>query len=146
FQQILISLYSFLSSSDAGGDNAKVHGQSDGKGASGDGNNSLLDSWLKENNVGKKSLFSRSKQSLGRVICQAARIGGFRHQGRKDNNSEMNSDCLNGSGLNGVEMNHLATVKRKESESLSLVDMLKRILLLFMDVTVEKEKDEADGW
>ncbi|XP_057737827.1 uncharacterized protein LOC130955067 [Arachis stenosperma] len=116
-------LYSFLSSSDAGGDNAKVHGQSDGKGASGDGNNSLPDSSLKENNGGKKSLFSRSKQSLGRVIRQAARIGGFRHQGRKDNNSEMNSDCLNGSGLNGVEMNHLSTVKGKESESVSLVDM-----------------------
>ncbi|RYR29311.1 hypothetical protein Ahy_B01g053678 isoform B [Arachis hypogaea] len=91
-------LYSLLSSSDAGGDNAK------------------------ENNGGKKSLFSRSKQSLGRAICQAARIGGFRHQGRKDNNSEMNSDCLNGSGLNGVEMNHLATVKGKESESVSLVE------------------------
>ncbi|XP_015943970.1 uncharacterized protein LOC107469102 [Arachis duranensis] len=109
-------LYSFLSSSDAGGDNARVHGQSDG-------NNSLPDSSLKENNGGKKSLFSRSKQSLGRVIRQAARIGGFRHQGRKDNNSEMNSDCLNGSGLNGVEMNHLSTVKGKESESVSLVDM-----------------------
>ncbi|RYQ92097.1 hypothetical protein Ahy_B09g098236 isoform D [Arachis hypogaea] len=92
-------LYSLLSSSDAGGDNAK------------------------ENNGGKKSLFSRSKQSLGRAILQAARIGGFRHHGRKDNNSEMNSDCLNGSVLNGVKMNHLATVKGKESESVSLVEL-----------------------
>ncbi|XLR00833.1 hypothetical protein S83_067031, partial [Arachis hypogaea] len=64
-----------------------------------------------------------SKQSLGRAILQAARIGGFRHHGRKDNNSEMNSDCLNGSVLNGVKMNHLATVKGKESESVSLVEL-----------------------
>ncbi|MED6224322.1 hypothetical protein PIB30_082869 [Stylosanthes scabra] len=116
-------LYSFLSSSDAGGDNnnAKVHGQSDGKVASGDGDSPLPDSSMKESNGGKKSLFSRSKQSLGRAI--RARIGGFRHLGRKENSSEMNSDDGNGSGLNGVEMNHLVPVKGKESESVSLVNM-----------------------
>ncbi|QHO19796.1 TLD domain-containing protein [Arachis hypogaea] len=55
-------------------------------------------------------------------LLSSSDAGGDNAKGRKDNNSEMNSDCLNGSGLNGVEMNHLATVKGKESESVSLVE------------------------
>ena len=115
-------LYSLLSSSDAGGDNAKLHGQGDGKAAAGD-DNPLPDSSSLKENGGKKSLFSRSKQSLGRAIRQATRIGGFRRQDRKDNNSEMNFDDGDGSGLYGVEMNHVEPVKEKESVPVPLIDM-----------------------
>ncbi|XP_058778539.1 uncharacterized protein LOC131652637 isoform X2 [Vicia villosa] len=42
-----------------------------------------------KDNGGKKSLFTRSKQSVGSVIHRAARIGGYHHQDRKDNNLEV---------------------------------------------------------
>lgn len=37
----------------------------------------------------KKSLFSRGKQSLGRVVHQAAKLGGFRSQGSHKVNSDI---------------------------------------------------------
>ncbi|KAJ1377339.1 TLDc domain [Sesbania bispinosa] len=109
-------LYSLLSSSDPG-DKANLHGQNDDKVAP--DNNPLPDSSLKENG-GRKSLFSRSKQSLGRAIRQAARIGGLRHQDRKDN-LEMKFDDGNGSKISGVEMRRVEPVK--ESVPLPLVDL-----------------------
>ncbi|TKY47656.1 Oxidation resistance protein 1 [Spatholobus suberectus] len=109
-------LYSLLSSSDTG-DIANSHVQSDDKAAP--DNNPLPDSSLKENG-GKKSLFSRSKQSLGRGIRQAARMGGFRHQDRKDN-AEMKHDDGNGSKASGVEMRRIEPVE--ESVTVPSVDL-----------------------
>ncbi|XP_027190809.1 uncharacterized protein [Cicer arietinum] len=100
-------LYSFLSSSDSR-ENANSHEQNDEQCAPDTNNNGsspLPDSSQKENGE-RKSLFSRSKQSLGKAIRQATRIGGFRHQDRKDsnNNIEMKFNDEHGSKVFGAEM------------------------------------------
>lgn len=115
-------LYSFLSSTDSG-ENANSHGQKqndDDKGAPDDDNNNPLpDSSLKENG-GRKSLFSRSKQSLGRAVRRAVRIGGFRRPDRKDNlemkfDGDSDGDDGHGSKISGVEMRVVEPVKQEES-------------------------------
>ncbi|CAJ1855833.1 unnamed protein product [Sphenostylis stenocarpa] len=109
-------LYSLLSSSDTG-DNASSHVQSDDdKGAAPD-HSPLPDSLLKENG-GRKSLFSKSKLSLGRAI---RRMGGVRHHGRRDN-LEMKLDDGGGSKAAGVvEMRRIEPVE--ESLTVPLVDL-----------------------
>ncbi|XP_019459667.1 PREDICTED: oxidation resistance protein 1 isoform X2 [Lupinus angustifolius] len=64
---------------------------------------------MKENRVAKKSLLSRSKQSIGRVIYQTTRMGGIRDQDRNNN----------------VEMTQIKPVK--EPVVVPLVDDLPRI-------------------
>lgn len=105
-------LYSLLSSSDAG-ENAKSDGQNDNKSGT---DIPPPESAIKENS-GKRSLFSRGKQSLGRAI-QAVRISGFRHQERKDD-FEMKLDHGHGSKVSGVEMKHIQPVE----EPMPLVDL-----------------------
>lgn len=109
-------LYSLLSSSDTG-DNASSRAQSDdNKGAAPD-HNPLPDSLLKENG-GRKSLFSKSKQSLGRAI---RKIGGFRYHDRRDS-LEMKLDDGSGSKISGVvEMRRIEPVQ--ESVTVPLVDL-----------------------
>ncbi|KAI5406055.1 uncharacterized protein LOC127082915 isoform X1 [Lathyrus oleraceus] len=97
-------LYSFMSSSNSK-ENANSNGlKNDDKGK----NSPLTDSSLKDNG-GRKSLFSRSKQSVGSAIRRAARIGGFRNHNRKDNND------------NDLEVKHQDM--RKESLPVSLDDL-----------------------
>ncbi|KAK7247423.1 hypothetical protein RIF29_42306 [Crotalaria pallida] len=72
-------LFSLLSSSD--NNSANPDSQNDDTTAV-DGPST--DSVMKENVVVKKSLFSRGKQSLGRALYQAARMGGLRNQDRSD--------------------------------------------------------------
>lgn len=99
-------LYSFLSSSDPG-DNANSHAQSDDRKGAAPDHNPLPDSLLKEN-VARKSLFSKSKQSLGRAI---RKIGGFRYHDRRDN-LEMKLDDGSGSKVSGVvEMRRIEPVQ-----------------------------------
>lgn len=98
-------LYSLLSSSDSGDNNAYSDVQNDDAStaaAGGDGPSS--DSAMKENLVVKRSLFSKSKQSLGRAVYQAAKMGGFSLQDRRD---DFESDG------HGVEMSHIQPVKEK---------------------------------
>lgn len=57
------------------------------------------DSVMRENLVLKKSFFSRSNQSLGRAIYQAATMGGFRNQNGNDHFDDV------------VEMTHIRSVK-----------------------------------
>ncbi|RDX73976.1 Oxidation resistance protein 1, partial [Mucuna pruriens] len=107
-------LYSLLSSSET-----NSHEQNDDKAAAPD-NHHLPDSSLKENG-GRKSLFSRSKQSLGRAIRHAARMGvGFRHHDRRDN-LEMKFD--DGNDFSGVEMSMRRVEPVEESVSVHLVDL-----------------------
>lgn len=85
-------LYSLWSSSDSK-ENANSNGKNDDKGEldndnSSSSNSSLPDSSIKENG-GRKSLFSRSKQSVGGAIRRVVRIGRFHHQGRKDNSNNV---------------------------------------------------------
>ncbi|KAG2406789.1 uncharacterized protein HKW66_Vig0060460 [Vigna angularis] len=109
-------LYSFLSSSDPG-DNANSHAQSDDRKGAAPDHNPLPDSLLKEN-VGRKSLFSKSKQSLGRAI---RKIGGFRYHDRRDN-LEMKLDDGSGSKVSGVvEMRRIEPVQ--ESVTVPLDDL-----------------------
>ncbi|XP_058786973.1 uncharacterized protein LOC131661448 [Vicia villosa] len=103
-------LYSFLSSS-----NSKEDANSNGQKSDDKGKNSpLTDSSMKENG-GKKSLFTRGKQSVGIAIRRAARIGRFRHHGPKDNND------------NNLEVKHQDRRKEslpmKESLPVSLDDL-----------------------
>lgn len=87
-------LYSFLSSSDSGG-NCDVTAAAAGGGI-------LLDSVMKEDFRVKRSLFSRT---LGLAIHQAVRMGGFRSKDRRDESeAEFDDGC-------GVEMRHFQPVK-----------------------------------
>ncbi|KAL4645359.1 hypothetical protein ACB092_02G229700 [Castanea dentata] len=67
---------------------------------------------------GKKSLFSRGKQSLGRAMYKAARIGGYRSQDRKGD-SEMKVDGNDAAELAGVEMSNV----QNEKECLALIEV-----------------------
>lgn len=110
-------LYSFLSSSVSGDNNASPHGQNDDIAAA---DSPLPDSSSMKQNGGKKSLLSRSKQSLGKAIRRAVKIGGFRYHDRKDN-FEMKDGDGHGSGFADVEMEHIDPVK--ESVPVPLVDL-----------------------
>lgn len=101
-------LYSFLSSSDSGEKDDVIAA------AAGDD----IDERMKENSVVKKGLFSKSKQTLGRAIYKAARMGGIRMLDRRDN--------LENDGHGGVEMKHIQPVK-EPAVSVSLVNHLPQI-------------------
>ncbi|KAG5090311.1 hypothetical protein AAZX31_18G016900 [Glycine max] len=106
-------LYSLLSSSDTG-DNANSRVQSDDNKSAAPDHNPLPDSSSLKENGGRKSLISRSKQSIGKAI---RRIGGFHHQDRRDN-VEMKLDDGHGSKVSGgVEM------RRIEPVTVPLVDL-----------------------
>ncbi|KAJ9670079.1 hypothetical protein PVL29_026561 [Vitis rotundifolia] len=58
----------------------------------------------------KKSLFSKGKQTLGKVMYQAGRIGGFRNQGSdRRGKCDTITDDGNGSKLDGVELGPMQT-------------------------------------
>ncbi|KAH1226759.1 hypothetical protein AAZX31_11G244600 [Glycine max] len=107
-------LYSLLSSSDTGDNANSSRVLSDDNKAAAPDHNPLPDSSTLKENGGRKSLISRSKQSLGKAI---RKIGGFRHQDRWDN-LEMKLDDGNGSKVSGaVEM------RRIEPVTVPLVDL-----------------------
>ncbi|XP_045812933.1 oxidation resistance protein 1-like [Trifolium pratense] len=82
-------LYSLLSSSDSKeNDNSNGHNDDKAEPDNNNHNSPLVDSSIEENG-GRKSLFSRSKQSVGRVIRRAVRIRGFRHHDRKDSSNNV---------------------------------------------------------
>lgn len=112
-------LYSFMSSSVSGDNNANPHGQNDDIAPA---DSPLPDSSSMKENGGKKSLLSRSKQSLGKAIRRAAKIGGFRSHDRKDN-FEMKFDDSHGSEFSDVEMKHIVPVKESLPLPLPLVDL-----------------------
>lgn len=72
---------------------------------------------IKAENAGKKKMFSRGKQSLGRAIYQVARIGGYRSQSsERRGNSDMKLDDEDGSELVGVEMRSMQLQTDSEDE------------------------------
>ncbi|KAM3709726.1 hypothetical protein ACB094_02G194500 [Castanea mollissima] len=105
-------LYSLLSSSETE-DKSKSDEQKNDEVESGD---LQSDNVMKESG-GKKSLFSRGKQSLGRAMYKAARIGGYRSQDRKGD-SEMKVDG-NDAAVAGVEMKNV----QNEKECLALIEV-----------------------
>lgn len=96
-------LYSFLSSSGSGEKDDVIAAADDD-----------TDETMKDNVVVKKGLLSRGKQSLGRAIYKAARMGGFRR------------DNLENDGHGGVEMKHIQPVK-EPVVPVSLVNHLPQI-------------------
>ncbi|KAI5324619.1 PREDICTED: oxidation resistance [Prunus dulcis] len=82
-----------------------------------DRNNPSSDSAIKGNG-GKRSLLSKGKQSLSKVIYQAARFGGYRSQERKGN-PDMKVDDRNDLEFTGVEMRHM----QKAEKPMALVDL-----------------------
>ncbi|XP_058731499.1 uncharacterized protein LOC131603228 [Vicia villosa] len=99
-------LYSFLSSSDSG-DNSVIDEVSVAEN----------DDLMNENLVVKKSLLSRGKQSLGKAIYLAAKMGGLRNQ-------ERGRDGFESDGC-GVEMKRIQPVK--EVSGVPLVDRLQDV-------------------
>lgn len=107
-----------MSSSDSK-EKGNSNGQNDDKGGldndnSSSSNNSLPDSSVKENG-GRKSLFSRSKQSVGGAVRRVVRIGRFRHQGQKDNSNNVLEMKVQDKRTESMPM--------KESSSVALDDM-----------------------
>ncbi|KAM2668076.1 oxidation resistance protein 1 [Malus sylvestris] len=92
-------LYSLLSSSESGDTNKNSDEQNDDQM---DRSNPSSDSAMK-GNAGKKSLLSKGKQSLSKVMSQAARFGVHRSQERKGN-PDMKVDDANDSNFTRVEM------------------------------------------
>ncbi|KAB1210254.1 Oxidation resistance protein 1 [Morella rubra] len=119
-------LYSLLSSSESG-DNSKSDGQNKDIVESG---NLESDTAMKES-AGKKSLLSRGRQSIGRVIYKAARIGGYRNQDHKGD-SDIKADG-DDAGFAGVEMRHMQN--EKESVDLVKVPDISEPSLLLSDKT-----------
>lgn len=115
-------LYSLLASSDSG-DNSKS-GEQNNVGIESD--NPQPETVMKESG-GKKSLFSRGKQSLGRAIVKAARIGGYRDQDRKID-AEMESEGGD-NGSAGVQMKDLQSEK-ESPVVVEVVDVSEPSLLL----------------
>lgn len=92
-------LYSLLSSSESGDTNKNSDEQIDDQM---DRSNPSSDSAMKGNG-GKRSLLSKGKQSLSKVMFQAARFGGYRSQERKGN-PDMKVDDANDSNFTRVEI------------------------------------------
>lgn len=106
-------LYSLLSSSEAE-DKSKSDEQKNDEVELGD----LQSDNVTKESGGKKSLFSRGKQSLGRAMYKAARIGGYRSQDRKGD-SEIKVDGNDAVELAGVEMKNV----KNEKECLDLIEV-----------------------
>lgn len=88
------------------------------------------DSGTKKTGSGKKTLFARSKQSLGRALYQAVRINGFRSQG-----ADQNLDCNiksygeSDSKLGNIELGLMNSQSENDSQ-VNLPDMSEPSLLL----------------
>ncbi|XP_062099415.1 uncharacterized protein LOC133805288 isoform X2 [Humulus lupulus] len=107
-------LYSLLSSAESG-DNTNSDDQVDEKVEQA---NPPPNSSMKENG-GRRSLFSKGKQTLGRVVNQAARFSGYRNQqGKGDSDLKIDgNNNANTSYSGGVEMRHIQKVNDPESSS-----------------------------
>lgn len=107
-------LYSFLASAESG-DNPNSDEQGDEKVEQG---HSTSDSVMKENG-GRRSLFSKGKQTLGRVVYQAARISGYRnHERRGDSDLKIDGDNgANDANSDGVEMRHIQKINEPDALS-----------------------------
>jgi hypothetical protein len=116
-----------LSSSESG-DYSKSDEQNNGEIESGD---LQSDDTATKESGGKKSLFSRGKQSLGRAISKAARISGYRNQDRKGD-SEMKID---GSDALTAEVEMRDIQNEKESEDLVKVADISEPSLLLSEKT-----------
>lgn len=112
-------LYSLLTSSEPG-DDPNVEGKND----NGQVNSEAVTASKEASDVpkkesgGKKNLFSRGKQSLGRAFNQAAKIAGYRNQEQKGDGDVEYSD-VNEVVLPGVEIRHL----QNETEPVALTDV-----------------------
>uniref|UniRef100_A0A5B6YK63 Oxidation resistance protein 1 n=1 Tax=Davidia involucrata TaxID=16924 RepID=A0A5B6YK63_DAVIN len=92
-------LYSLLSSSESGS-NSNLDGQNEYQAEMGE---PASDAIMKESGR-KKSLFSRGKQSLGRAVYQAARLGGYQNQAsNRKGSSDMTINDGNDSEVHGDE-------------------------------------------
>lgn len=101
-------------------------------------------------NAKKKSLFSRGKHSLGKALCQAARIGGFRIQSSKGSLDMAVGDGgdSNGSRDDGIALKilnqsqHLENLKLPEisEPSLLLSEKTRSVLYGALPVIVQGRK------
>lgn len=116
-------LYSLLSSTESG-ENPNSDEQGDEKLEQG---NPTSNSVMKENG-GRRSLFSKGKQTLGRVVYQAARISGYRNHERKGD-LDLKIDGDNDANFDGVEIRHVQKIGEPNSLS-DIPDVSEPSLLL----------------
>lgn len=92
--------------------------------------NQTSNSGMKENG-GRRSLFSKGKQTLSKVVYQAARIGGYRNQDRRgDSDLKIDGDnSVNDAKFGGVEREHIQKVNEPDDLS-DLPDVSEPSLLL----------------
>ncbi|KAF7129906.1 hypothetical protein RHSIM_Rhsim10G0163000 [Rhododendron simsii] len=109
-------LYSLLSSSKSG-TNSNPEGQKENQEGSG---KLASDSIAIKESSGKRSLFSRGKQSIGRALYQAARLGGYRNQASGNKGS---SDMTISSGNNSTVVEDVGIPLQMMSESVDLDDL-----------------------
>lgn len=106
-------LYSLLSSSksetNSNPDGQKENQEGSGKPAS--------DSIAIKESSGKRSLFSKGKQSIGRALYQAARLGGYRNQA---SGNKGNSDMTISGGNNSIVVEDVDIPVKMMSESVDL--------------------------
>ncbi|KAI6692071.1 hypothetical protein NL676_019781 [Syzygium grande] len=124
-------LYSLLTSSEPG-DDPNVEGKNDNEQVNGEvvaASKEASDVHRKESG-GKKSLFSRGKQSLGKAFNQAAKIAGYRNQEQK-RDSDVNEVMVP-----GVEMRHL----QDETEPVALTDKTRSVLYTSLPALVQGRK------
>ncbi|KAI5669886.1 hypothetical protein M9H77_19739 [Catharanthus roseus] len=135
-------LFSLLSSSEDGGNSDKK--------------NDYEDDLTEESDVPvlrdsgrRKSLFSRGKQSLGRVIHQAAKLGGFRSQASHKVNSDMVIDSASNSHVSEEVMKPVQPLEEPmpskdppevSEPSLLLSEKTRTVLYAAMPVIVQGRK------
>ncbi|KAF5960510.1 hypothetical protein HYC85_001719 [Camellia sinensis] len=138
-------LYSLLSSSESG-TNSKL----DGKNECQEETCEPICDPIMKGSVGKKSLISRGKQSLGRALSQAARLGGYRNRAsERKGSSDMTINGGNNSKVvedDGIPMQtlsepeHLDNLPEISEPSLLLTEKTRSTLYLALPALVQGRK------
>ncbi|CAL5365382.1 unnamed protein product [Camellia sinensis] len=138
-------LYSLLSSSESG-TNSKLDGKNE---CQEEMCEPICDPIMK-GSVGKKSLISRGKQSLGRALSQAARLGGYRNRAsERKGSSDMTINGGNNSKVvedDGIPMQtlsepeHLDNLPEISEPSLLLTEKTRSTLYLALPALVQGRK------
>lgn len=138
-------LYSLLSSSESG-TNSKLDGKNECQEETGE----PISDPIVKGSVGKKSLISRGKQSLGRALSQATRLGGYRNRAsERKGSSDMtinggnNSKVVEDDGIPMQTLNepeHLDDLPEISEPSLLLTEKTRSTLYLALPALVQGRK------
>lgn len=129
-------LYSFLSTSEHGDDGEECDNDETTESERPEFENVLRDSGM------RKSLFSRGKQSIGKAVYYAARLGGYRSSGsERKGNSEIKVDDSKDSTVSGEAGRVTVKGKNEAVKKVNLPEMSDQSLLLS-----ENTRCAINGW